>query len=93
MKQGIALDGAGLTSTLEGVVHEKPLWIRKKLITLPEAAEILSMSPQILFDWKYWKNDRKAGFFVKMGRSLRVDTEKLMKFIEKKRLKSTRLRV
>jgi excisionase family DNA binding protein len=53
-----------------------------KLLTIIEAARILSMSPSTLYSWR-WR--RKQFPFVKLGRALRVDEDELSKFISEKK--------
>jgi len=54
-----------------------------KLITVKEAARLLSLSEKTLYQWR-WR--RESFPFVKVGRALRVSYYDLMEFIEEKKL-------
>lgn len=61
-----------------------------KLLTMKEAARILSLSERTLYQW-HWQ--RKNFPFIKLGRSLRVSDQDLYYFIQKNKSKKVKKEV
>ena len=59
----------------------------ERLLTIPEAAQILGFKSKTLYQWKWRRRDFP---FIKIGRSLRVEERALYEFIESQRLRNDR---
>lgn len=56
--------------------------VEEKLLNVKQAAEILGLRPNTLYQWKWLKMHLP---FVKVGKSLRVSERDLLKFIEEQK--------
>ena len=59
--------------------------MEEKLLNMKQVSEILGIKQKTLYQWK-WQNTNLP--FVKVGKSLRVSQEDLLRFIQKNKTNS-----